>query len=462
MVSRFRHQQDVGSGFGGRPFHSPPHAEREEIVAMNKIAFVLTGARTPLARFLLTFVFSVALGLAVFMGAGCSDDENGGGVFPQPPPPPVMEWLFDVSGTGPNDVYVCGNKGTMYHFTGLDWSDPNQWVAQDMGVSTPIVTLWENEGTMYAVGHKGKIWRNTTGPQGQWAGMASGVSANLYGIGIFNDDIYACGAEGTLQRLNGGTWQSTPTKIVMRDPGTNDPDTLNVMNRNSDLSSLLAVNQYFIGGAFKTPDFPDDPIGIEGTDGMIMRFDVPQEDDPEVYDWQLIPLRGDQLAESEWILCMTSDPLVRSRNYLGTSEGWLFQLELSETGKLVWVKHFPRVTMDPGNGIRDIWVDEEDNAFLVTDDGQLVLQDADYNVLTNPEGRTLLYDQANALTGIWGTSRDNFYMVGFVQNTIFHCAMVDTVGANVVEVTEINLESTNKGMGAGMDPLTDELGRPRF
>lgn len=407
---------------------------------MNKVAFVLTGARTPSARMLLTVLFGIMLGVSVFLATGCSDDEDTI-QFPTPPEPQALNWLFDVYGTGPNDVYACGNKGAMFHFDG------STWTYMDMGVTSAIVTVWENDGTMYAVGHGGRIWRNSSG---QWNSMDSGTGKDLYGIGVFDGAVYACGAEGTLRKLNGSSWGTTPEEIVIRDPSNNAPtDTL---SRRTDLASLLTVNNYFIGGAYKKPDYNGEEIGLLGTDGMVMTTD------PE-YDWLLRPIRGDQLAVAEWVLSTTSSATVLERNFLGTSEGWIFQLSEEDDGDLVWVKHYPRVAIDPGSGIRDLWLDENSNVYMVTDDGQLVIQSSDYDFNESTGFRKVLYDQINALVGIWGTGSDNFYMVGFVENKLFQAAM-DFSDTTLVGPVEIMVDFPDKGTGIGL--FEDELGRSRF
>ena len=420
---------------------------------MNKIAFVATDARASLGRILLTTLCAAFLGLAILIGSGCSD-KKGDITYPQPPEPQALNWLFDVYGTGPDDVYACGNKGAMFHFDGSDWT------YMDMGTTAPIVKVWENAGTFYAIGHGGRIWKNTSG---QWSSMSSGTSQNLYGIGSFDGEVYACGAEGTLRRLSGNNWVGNPDSLVVLDPANVSVAT-DTLIRARDLSSLLTVNHYFIGGAYKKDNYDPDALGILGTDGMLLASPPPNNVQgrllypPERW-WRLRPLRGDQLADAEWILCTTSSPAPLSLNYLGTSEGWLFQLEEDEEENLIWVKHYPSVTLDIGNGIRDMWIDEDENLYMVTDDGQLVFQSSNYDFDTNPEGRKVLFDQVNALVGIWGSGSDNIYMVGLVENFIYQASM-DFSDTTLVGPTEIPVTFPSKGMGLGL--FEDELGRPRF
>ncbi len=408
---------------------------------MNKIAFVLNGVRMPLSRTII--LMSCLTLLAMWTMAGCGDDENTVN-FPDQPEAQTQNWLFDVHGTGPSDIYAAGNKGVMFHFDGSSWN------LMDSGTSNPIVTLWENNGTMYAVGHGGNILRNTGG---SWSSMDSGTGNDLYGIGEFQDALYACGAEGTLRRMSGSSWSSTPTVIVLRDPSTGAPtDTL---SRTADLSSLVTVNHFFIGGAFKNPDYDGEMIGTLGTDGMVLTGD------PE-YDWLMRPLRGDQLAASERVLSTTSDPLVLANNFLGTTEGWLFQLvEDEEAGTLVWSKRFPRVTSDPGRGIRDMWLDGDGYVYLVTDSGQLVIQSVDYSLTEGTGFRKLLYDQVPSLTGIWGAGSDNFYMVGLMSDKLLQ-ASIDFSDTTLVGPVDVMVDFPDKSWSSGLEFGKDELGRNRF
>jgi hypothetical protein len=429
-------------GFGGWPFHSSPPVEREEIAVMKQTAFVTSGVRTPKARLLALALCLSLLGLTVLLGAGCSDEKKTA-TYPPPPPTTPNNWLYDIGGTAANDIYACGEKGVIFHST-----DGVTWTAQDLGVDAPIVALHEDGSTLYAVGHGGRVWRNTSG---SWEALSSGTSENLYGVGKFGDDIYICGANGTLLRNNGSSWESTPTVMVTRDPATFAP--LDTLSLAEDVESLLTVNTFFVGGAYRLPDYEGEDYGMLGTDGMVLASD-PQ------YDWLLRPLRGDELAPAEWVLCTTSDPLNLSRNYLGTSEGWVFQLLQDEEIGLVWSKRFPRITADPLSGIRDMWIDENDFLYMVTDDGQLVVQSEDYNFDDRTGFRKELYDQNASLVGIWGTGSDNIYMVGLMENKILHTA-VDLSDTTLAAVEEIPVTFPAKSAGYA-DAFVDEIGRPRF
>ena len=172
------------------------------------------------------------------------------------------------------------------------------------------------------------------------------------------------------------------------------------------------------------------------------------------------PLRGDELAASEWVLCTTSDPLDYSKNYLGTSEGWVFQLSEDDDYGLIWTKRYPRLTSNPLSGIRDMWIDENDFLYMVTDDGELVVQSNDYNFDQHTGFRKSLFDQTASLVGVWGSGSDNIYMVGLKENTIFHAAL-DLADTTLTTPEEITVTFPAKAAG-GPDPFVDEIGRPRF
>ncbi|MBM4130969.1 hypothetical protein FJ250_08065, partial [bacterium] len=304
------------------------------------------------------------LAVAVFLAA-CSDDPADPPLN-QPPEPAARSWPLDVVGTSANDVYVCGMKGAMFRWNGTAWT------AVDMQVGDPIVRMWKEDGgnTLYAVGHKGRIWRNAAGA---WSPMASGTSENLYGIGALGGVVHAVGQGGVICRLTGSTWSLFGGRMFRLNELGAPVDTLLVAE---DVASLVTVNHYFLGGAYFDPDYTEPRIGVYGTRGMVL---APNTDGDLDGEWILRPLSGEQTVPHEWVLATTSDPAVLGRNYLGTSEGWLFRLTRDDADRNVWSKFFPSLTTNPGSGINDIWVDAAGNVYLVTDEGRLVFQTVDYD-----------------------------------------------------------------------------------
>lgn len=344
--------------------------------------------------------------LLLALAAGCGDDEASV-TFPPQPAPPSQPWYFDVFGTAAGNVYVAGNGGVMQRWDGAAWAPV------DLQTDKAVTTIWgPGDGTLYLCGHDGLIMRNQgTG----WTRMESGTTADLYGLGSHQGQIHAVGAEGAVRRLSGGAWQAAPTTAVIRNPQAGDAPT-DTLDLRRDVAAILTVNHYFLGGAYRLPAWRADDMGRINTDGMILGADTPPAPLP-AFDWQLRPLRGDELAASEWIYCTTSDDVTLGNNFLGTSEGWLFQLVVDEEnpGRLVWTKFDVRITDDRNTGIRDMWLVPGGDLYMVTDGGRIVYRAATGEVRT-------LYNQLSSLVGIWGASPAEFYVTGYMDDTFLRCS----------------------------------------
>ncbi len=350
----------------------------------------------------------VFLGTLLFV-SGCSDDESDI-TFPTPNTPPSKLWMYDVFGNDASDVYACGHGGSMVHFNGTDWTEV------DMNSTRNIVSIWgEGDGTLYACGAAGSVWRNSGSG---WGSMASGSTKYLVGLGSFKGDIHVSGVDGSLLRLSNGSWVDTKQTMIFRDPNGAPLDTL---DRKSDVESLVTINHYFIGGAYKLPSYDFfESVGTEDTDGMVLALDTDYPELPQ-FDWQLRPLRADEIAPSEWIQCSTSDDQVLGNNYLGTSEGWVFQLSRNDEDQLVWAKKtmYPRLTNDPRAAINDMWLDEFGNLYMVTHSGQVVFQTPDYDFVEKEGLRVIHQVSPSSLMGLWGEDSDNLFLVGLVEKTVF-------------------------------------------
>ena len=352
-----------------------------------------------------TALLAPALLLALACGAGCNSSDTP--TYPVEPLPETMPWFFDVYGTDANNVYVAGNRGVMYRWDGSAWSQV------DLNTDKAVTTIWgPNDGTLYLCGAGGLIMRNTGGG---WSSMSSGTTEDLYGLGNFQGDIYACGDHGALRKLSGGSWQATGTTAVIRNAQANfaPSDTLDLR---TDIASLLTVNYYCIGGAYHLKDWAPTDEGRLNTDGMVLALDNPPGDLPK-FDWELRPRRGDQLALSEWVYCTTSDETNLANNYMATSEGWLFQLEEDPNiaGRLIWKQFDTKITIDRNTGIRDMWLAANGDLYMITDAGRIVYRSAAGEIRE-------IYHGHGTLTGIWGTSPADFYVVGYVEELVLHCS----------------------------------------
>ncbi len=258
-----------------------------------------------------------------------------------------------------------GNLGAMYHWDGSSWN------RVDLGTQQAVTTIWSpNDGTLYLCGAGGLIMRNTGGG---WARMESGTDQDLYDVGNFQGDIYAVGNHGALRKLVGSSWEGVATAAVIRNAqaGFAPSDTLDLR---TDIASLLTVNYYGIGGAYRLKDWKETDLGRKNTDGMFLAKDAPPTGLP-AFAWELRPRRGDQLAESEWVYCTTSDDANLANNFMGTSEGWLFQLveDVNNPGRLIWSQFSTKITLDRNTGIRDMWLAANGDLYMVTDLGRIVV-----------------------------------------------------------------------------------------
>jgi len=444
----------------GRSF-SPP-AEREDISAMNKTASAHAGNSSLIATLCFPVLMALALVAVILFAGACSDDTTAPeGLFPPQPDPESRNWLFTVYGNSENDIWVAGAKGAMLHYDG---NLENRWTLIPVGTSKAITSIWDSgDGTLYATGHGGVILRNSGG---NWSNMTSGTSKDLYGIGRFEGNIYACGLEGTLLKLNGSTWGATPGLSWILDEASAPVDTVEF---SLDVASLVTVNSFFIGGAYKDRNFTGEPLGMAGTrggvfevaDNSIFQIDPPPAPGDPFHvlpDWFLRPLSGEQIVDAEWMLTTTSDPDDLSRNYLGTSEGWLFQLS-DARGDTVWTKFYPSVTVNPGAGIQTIWLDVVGNVYMVTDEGQIVFQTVDYNFTLETGSRTVLYSGPVALTGIWGTGQGTFYVVGYMDDLLMRCTHDPSSGYFNFVFVAVDFPAS-KAMDPGL--TVDKFGRPLY
>lgn|GEM_PF-1570796 len=315
-----------------------------------------------------------------------------------PPPPLPNGWLFDVLGTAADDVYAVGTEGTLVHFDGTAWT------RTDLGVASTLVALARTAaGDLWACGEKGRLFHHDGM---SWEAEIFGTVANLYALGDYGGVLHAGGLDGALRRYQGGVWEPVGETIVSRDRVTDAP--LDTFQLSQDLAAITTVNHFGIGGAYRRPDYTGDPLGLLGTQGMVL------SEDP-VFPWRLDPLDMNGTDASEWVLCSTSDSTHPDRNYLGTSTGGLFRLQDDGTGRLRWQRQTLAIARGQGAGIRDLWLDPAGNLYLVTEVGQVVYL---------PEGGAaeVLFDGSTPLMGVWGVDPANLWVVGLWENRILHLA----------------------------------------
>lgn len=343
----------------------------------------------------------------LLLAVGCSDDESDP-TYPPQPQPPVGTWFLAVWGTGPDDIYVVGQPGLIYHWNGTAWS------RQESGVSVALTDVWGQDGTVYVTGHDGVVLRKAGG--GGWQRMETGTEADLFGIGDYRGTIHAGGRDGTLRRLGGGGWADAPEEIYTRD---NEDAVLDTLLRSEDVESVTAISRY----------------GIAGSDGMILM------DDPET-DWQLRRITGG----AEWVTDATSSDRTAG-NFLSTDGGRLFQLEETEGGRLAWRERFSPAL---DSRVYGIYADAADTVWAVTNDGRVTRVDPGGNL-----EEIELYEDGLVLFDIWGTSGTNLYAVGIEGRVLhFHEINPGEYGWAQEELPDLPADK------AHADVVFDKFGRP--
>jgi hypothetical protein len=379
------------------------------------------------ARGSLSILAGAAL-LALSMLAGCksiSDDTT----YPEPPVPVPPAYFFGVWGTGPNDVYVVGQPGLIYHFDGTVWQRQNSTTNQ------PLTSVWGDpeSGRVYVTGHGGVILRSTG--DGVWTGMGTGTSEDLYDVGAFTrtrpggdpHPVLAVGNHGTLLRLNGDSWQRIDGNIMVRDNLNAPADTLTVIH---DMVSLTTVFTYGVGGAYL-----DDRAVGGGIKGCVLL------NDPD-FDWQLRPISDGE----SWVTSSVSSPSVAG-NYVGTAAGRLFRMSrLAGDVETFSAMFSPSL----GEVVYGLWTDPDLAVYSVSDAGRIT------RVTANNEAHAEVYFDGLTLFDVWGTASDNYYAVG-INGRILHYfdAPGDPVGPEWVR--EVVALPTTKNLDAGG---FDKFGRP--
>jgi photosystem II stability/assembly factor-like uncharacterized protein len=109
--------------------------------------------------------------------------------------------LYDLWGSGPNDLYAVGAAGAIYHSTngGKDWNPENS------GVQEPLYTVWgSGPDNVYAAGDNGTILRSTDRGK-TWLQLKSPQLIAFRAMeGFSNNDIYLVGDNGTILRSTDG------------------------------------------------------------------------------------------------------------------------------------------------------------------------------------------------------------------------------------------------------------------
>jgi hypothetical protein len=351
----------------------------------------MTGSRSRSIKYgTIVLICGCALAGGLYL-AGCGSDPEAPPP-PTPPVPPLDPWFFSVWGSGPDDVYVVGQPGLIYHYDGSDWSQ------QSSGTAVPLTDVWSpNDGqTWFVCGHEGVI---LTRSGSNWSRMNSGTGANLFGLGSFDGDTHVCGQQGVLKRNSGSSWSDVPVDIIRRDSNGAAVDTL---DRTEDIGSLTTVGYY----------------GITGSDGTILMEDSCAEGGNCVqWPWELRLVTGGQ----EWVYGGWGDSDIAA-NFIGTRGGRAFQLQVNTAGRRFWRELYSPSLDDAVYGV---WVDTAApdvwRVFYTSQTGKVIRQEVsrDPAAIEPVISTEVIYDSGLWLLDIWGAASDDLFAVG-IDAQIMH------------------------------------------
>jgi photosystem II stability/assembly factor-like uncharacterized protein len=109
---------------------------------------------------------------------------------------PTKARLRSVWGTSSKNVFAVGDGGTILRFDGENWSQ------QKIETTAALSAIsGRNTKDIYAVGEAGTVLRFDGE---EWSLADTGTSAVLYAVGVFGNQVVACGAGGTLLRSTDG------------------------------------------------------------------------------------------------------------------------------------------------------------------------------------------------------------------------------------------------------------------
>jgi hypothetical protein len=102
------------------------------------------------------------------------------------------QYLMDVWGSGPNDVWAVGSPGLILRYDGASWTTMRSGAADDT-----LLAVWgSGPGDVWAAGTGGTLLRFNGST---WTSVTSGITASLRGIwGSGPEDVWVVGDRGTI------------------------------------------------------------------------------------------------------------------------------------------------------------------------------------------------------------------------------------------------------------------------
>src|SRR5262249_30287334 len=121
--------------------------------------------------------------------------------------PGISSFLLGVAEVAPNDAWLVGARGALYHYDGSQWA-PRSQGADTTVVFNAVSALASND--VWAVG-KGAIahWNGSAVAATKMSGVTlNGVSA------LSQSDVWAVGNAGLALHWDGAAWTPIPTPVT--------------------------------------------------------------------------------------------------------------------------------------------------------------------------------------------------------------------------------------------------------
>ena len=386
----------------------------------------------------------------------------------------TTQQLKGVWGSSSTDVFVVGGGGVILNYNGSVWNTMNSGTTQDLNC------VWgSSANSIFAVGSNGTIQRYNGS---NWSKMNSGTPNDLNGIwGNSANEVFVVGANGTIQYYDGNSWtmMNSGTQGYLADiwgSGPNDIFAVGTYILHYDGVSWIQMQEgtsYQLQAVWGTSSSDVFVVGHGG-------FGVDRVLHYNGSEWQQISrgefkyLHGVWGNSSESVFAVGWDGIILyyngsiwSKMNHGTSVSWggiwgSGSNRIFVVGEGGVILHYNGQQWDTVNsGISEslfgVWGTRDSDVFAVGWDGVILHYDGDQWSQMNSgtdahlnavwgtgggdvfavgwQGTILHYDGTRwnemesgdtewiDLTGVWGSSSDNVYVVGsstWGRNVVLH------------------------------------------
>jgi hypothetical protein len=185
---------------------------------------------------------------------------------------PTANFIYDVWGSSPTNVFASGQGGTILLYDGTSWT------TQTTGVTSWMWGLWGfAPDDAYAVGTGGTVlqWNGSV-----WSQMAGTGSTSLFAVwGSSPDDILAAGSLGHMQRYDGSSWttETSPATGDLYDVWGTAGDDVFVVGRTAQIlhwdgGSWTTQSNPATGSLWSVWGTASDNVFAVGDGGEILRY----------------------------------------------------------------------------------------------------------------------------------------------------------------------------------------------